>query len=60
MLELQEWIENELPSDGEWFHDGCDTFIKSAKTMLNSGMSKSDIKEILRDLYSATAEEFGA
>ena len=59
MENLKYWIENELPYDGEWFHDGYDEFIDSAEKMLKAGMDEEQIKEIFSDCYKAVASEYG-
>jgi len=59
MENLKNWIENELPSEGEWWSDGYHEFIDSAAKMLKVGMSEATIKEILSDLYKAVASEYG-
>lgn len=59
MEELENWIETELPTDGEWWHSGYKSYIKAAKTMLSYGISEDEIKEILQSLYYATIEEYG-
>ena len=58
-MNLEQWIMEELPIDGEWWHDGYDSFIESSTKMLAHGMSVEEIKEILQDLYSAVTNEYG-
>ena len=54
--ELEYWIINEL---AEWFSDGYEEFINSARIMYNAGISIDDIKEILADLHGAVSNEYG-
>jgi len=59
--ELIDYVNNELPSDGDWW-DECnkEKFHKACGTMLAYGMSIVAIKEVLADLYSAVAGEYGS
>ncbi len=59
MKELGKWILDELPNDGEWWHDGFDAFIKLAERLLELKMPVDEIKAHLQDIYSAVADEFG-
>ena len=59
--ELIDFVNNKLPSDGEWWDsDNKAKFHKACGTMLAYGMSIVTIKEILIDLYSAVADEYGS
>ena len=44
MEKLKNWIENELPTEGEWWSDGYHEFIDSAEKMLKAGMSSRTSK----------------
>jgi hypothetical protein len=58
--ELIDFVNNELPSDGEWWdEDNAIKFHKACGTMLAYGMSVASIKEVLTDLYSAVSDEYG-
>lgn len=59
--ELIDYVNNELPSDGEWWdEDSKEKFHKACGTMLAYGISIVVIKEVLADLYSAVAGEYGS
>ena len=58
MEELQQCIENELPPEGEWFHDGHEKFSDAAKAMVDAGITTYDIKDILQNLYYAVMNEY--
>lgn len=58
MEELERFIMEDLPYNGEWWSNGCEIFIKCAKDLLSTGWIEHDIKSLLQDLYNATASEF--
>ena len=60
MKELKNWIENDLPIEGEWWGDGAKIFFESGKRMLSTGMNIKEVKEILENIYHAASSEFGA
>ena len=55
MQEVEDFIMNELPNDGSWWHDGFDAFIELAVLLRNNGVSD----ELIQAVYSAVADEFG-
>jgi len=55
-MNLEEWITTKLPMDSEI---NKETFILCGTRMLAHGMSVEEVKEILQDLYSAMADEYG-
>ena len=58
--ELIDFVNNELPSDGEWWcSSNAEPFHKAAGTMMASRISIETIKEILSSLYHAVASEYG-
>lgn len=60
ILELVQWITNDLPFNGKWWLESTyDKFIEVAKKLSIKGLTTSEIKEVLSDLYSAMCEEFG-
>lgn len=59
MQELEDFIMNELPNDGSWWHDGFDAFIELAVLLRNKGVGDEIIKAHLQAVYTAVAEEFG-
>ena len=61
MDELLKFIDYELPSDGEWWnYENAVTYMEVARELLVKGLSVDEIKELLSNLYSATAGEFGS
>ncbi len=57
--ELQIWIVQGLPIDGEWYTTGYEVFLSKANKMKSLGVSEEDIKEILEELYHAVTQEYG-
>jgi hypothetical protein len=58
--ELVDFVNNDLPSDGEWWCDGNkDKFHEACGTMMAYGMNNDTIKELLSNLYSAVSSEYG-
>ena len=58
--ELVDFVNNELPSDGEWWLDGSEKFHKACGTLLAHGVSIEEIKKMLTELYWAVAAEYGS
>lgn len=59
MRDLKKWIKEELPSNGEWWKDGYEAFINAAEIMMNAGIKKRLIKDILQNLHDAVCDEYG-
>ena len=55
MEEIINWIMDEH----DWFHDGFDAFIRLANRLHKLGMEEEEIKEHLKDIYQAVANEYG-
>jgi len=54
-------IVEELSSTGDWWKQDCrDTFISVYDRLTDKGISESDCLEMMGDLYSAVASEFGS
>lgn len=59
-ISLNDWIDTELPQDGEWYRiDGSEQFKNHATLLLSFGLLEDQIKDILSNLYATVAEEFG-
>jgi len=61
---MEDKIMKELTSHFEknyiwWNESNKDTFIESARKMLNKGFDIEEIKTILGDLYAAISNEYG-
>ena len=49
-----------IPPNGEWWkRSSRDYFLLAAKKMKRVGMKNEDIIDILKNLYSAIADEYG-
>jgi hypothetical protein len=59
MKELEEFIMNELPSNGEWWTDGHQAFTELAQLLKDAGVPNKIIIQHLQAVYSAVADEFG-
>ena len=53
-------IAEEMSKDGWWKSDARDTFITCYDKLISKGIKECDALEILGDLYSAVATEFGS
>jgi hypothetical protein len=57
---LKEFINSDLPNDGQWWDDSnADAFHEASETLLSKGLSADEIKEIFQSLYNAVSGEFG-
>jgi len=57
---LLNFIENELPKNGEWWDfDNCHNFQEIASELVEKGIEEKEIKDMLQTLYSAVCNEFG-
>lgn len=53
-------IIDEIPPNGEWWKsDTRETFYEAAVTLLQKGFTDEEAKDLLEDLYSAVAAEYG-
>jgi len=57
--ELIDFVNNELPSDNEWWDsENANAFHKACNIMLDFNMDIEIIKVILSELYSAVSNEY--
>lgn len=56
--ELVNFINDELPHNGEWWSDGYTDFEVVAKDMLARGLDVDYIKSSFESMYSAVANEY--
>jgi len=58
--ELVDFINDELPNNGEWWQVESATKLHGVcGKMLALGIKTDDIKEIITDIYYATVAEYG-
>lgn len=57
--DLKEFIRNIPPNDGWWSNGNCNIFFGEAERMLEAGLQPDVISEILENLFSAVASEYG-
>jgi hypothetical protein len=56
--ELEKFIKEELPENGEWFHDGWKIFLMEGWLMNKQGFDIDTVKTMLRNFYNAVKKEY--
>lgn len=57
---LQDFINSELPVEGQWWvESNADVFHEASEKLLAKGLTVDEIKELFQSLYTAVSLEFG-